>query len=113
MARLVGALGLPSEKAGPGGQYVIPCERVDQLPTLDFVIGGKRFALHSSEYVLQLEVFGQKACTLGVMAMDVPAPAGPLWILGDVFLSKYYVLFDFGDDSLSFARAKQSVPELK
>lgn len=106
--KLAAALGLP--ETGMGGQYSIKCNQIDKLPPLTFKIAGKDFELTGDDYVLKVDAFGQSACLLGIMAMDVPPPAGPLWILGDVFLSKYFTLFDAGNARVGFATAVAHPP---
>ena len=43
-------------------------------------------------------------CSSVALALDVAAPRGPLWVLGDAFLRVYYTVFDRGAHSVSFAR---------
>ena len=42
-----------------------------------------------------------------LLGMDIPAPAGPLFILGDAFLRKYYSVYDLGTNSVGLALARK------
>ncbi|CAM9190401.1 unnamed protein product [Pylaiella littoralis] len=83
------------------GEYLMPCS--SELPALTFTIGGKEYTLSGDEYVMNAG--NSEVCVLAIMGMDVPEPAGPLWILGDVFMRKYYTVFDYGNARIGFARS--------
>jgi len=93
IAKAVGAVPLIA------GEYMIDCAKLGSAPDLAFVLGGRSYALKPSDYVIQQ----QGVCLFAMMGINIPAPNGPLWILGDVFMRKYYTVFNWGDRSLQFA----------
>ncbi|XP_037373023.1 napsin-A-like [Talpa occidentalis] len=80
-----------------GGEYFIPCSLIPKLPTVSFLLGDVWFNLTAEDYVIQFPQGGLPVCLSGFRAVDVPPPAGPFWILGDVFLGAYVAVFDRGD----------------
>ena len=88
-------------KKGFGGQYSIECDKRDSLPDVTFNLSGYNFSISANEYILET----QGNCISTFTPMDIPAPAGPLVILGDAFLRKWYSIYDLGDDTVGIAKA--------
>merc|ERR1719282_1926333 len=79
------------------GTYIIDCSALDSF-SITFSLGGKDFSLSKDDVVLQKQ---DGMCLLGFQGSDVGAD--PLWILGDVFMRKYYVKFDWCGASVGIA----------
>ncbi|KAI6068373.1 Pepsin A-like protein [Aix galericulata] len=75
---------------GANSEGEISCSAVSSLPDVAFKINGKKFTVPAKAYVIESDGL----CSLGFEGMDTPTESGELWILGDVFIREYYVIFD-------------------
>lgn len=89
-------------KKGWNGQYTVDCAARDSLPDITFNLAGSNYSLPATDYIL--EVSG--SCISTFQGMDFPEPVGPLVILGDAFLRRYYSVYDLGKNAVGLARSK-------
>jgi len=90
-------------KKGYNGQYTVECDKRASLPDLTFELSGYNFSITAYDYVLEV----QGSCISTFTAMDIPEPTGPLAILGDAFLRRWYSVYDLGNNSVGLAKAKK------
>ncbi|KAI8130544.1 hypothetical protein FF38_03637 [Lucilia cuprina] len=76
------------------GNYYVNCASIDSLPIVKFNIGGTVFNLGPHAYIINLG--GSCMSSFTTMGTD-------FWILGDVFIGRYYTVFDFGRNRVGFA----------
>ncbi|SCU95900.1 LAMI_0F04324g1_1 [Lachancea mirantina] len=88
-------------KKGWTGQYTVDCDSRDQLPDLTFTFDGYNFTITPYDYTLE----ASGSCISAFTPMDFPEPVGPLAIVGDAFLRKFYSVYDLGNDAVGLATA--------
>jgi len=84
------------------GLYQVDC---GSSSTVTFSIGGKDFDLSVQEMIVSSE---GGVCLLGLQSIQLQQP---LWILGDVFMRKYYVKFDWCRGEIGIATANAATLE--
>jgi hypothetical protein len=87
---------------------MVPCDKVPTLPEISLVIAGQVYTLKGEDYILNISAGGKSICLSGFMGIDLPPRVGELWILGDVFIGRYYTIFDFGQSQVGFAQARDA-----
>jgi hypothetical protein len=81
-------------------QYAVLCDAVPLLPSLEFKLAGSVYTLTANDFVVGRD---GSTCTLGLQAQE----GSPAWAFGDVFMRKYFTLFDIGRKRVGFALSKR------
>ncbi|CAF0831114.1 unnamed protein product [Adineta steineri] len=83
------------------GLYSVSCSSRTQqgFPNITFTIGGQQFTLSVLQYFIIVNSGSSFTCysVFGV------SPLTNVWILGDYFLSRFYSLYDIGQNRVGFA----------
>lgn len=80
------------------GEYLVDCGITQNI---EYTVGGKTYTLTPADYLIP----DGDICLFGMIGLDVPRPNGPLWIMGDIFMRKFYTVFDVGNQRVGFADA--------
>ncbi|XP_070150487.1 lysosomal aspartic protease-like [Polyergus mexicanus] len=89
-------------KLDSNGDAIVSCNHIGKLPVIRFILHDKRFPITSKDYILKKSTEnGTTICLSGFLGSN-----SPTWTLGDVFIRRYYTVFDLGNNQVGFARAK-------
>ncbi|XP_028603176.2 cathepsin E-A-like [Podarcis muralis] len=87
----------------PHGEFIVDCRRLSSLPPITFTIGQREYTITSKQYIIKQTSGGEAFCLSGFQALDLGPRSKPMWILGDVFMSAFYCVFDRGNNRVGFA----------
>ena len=99
----------PKEMMSPlleGISVKTDCSNIDDLPVITFTFDEREYDLEPSDYVLKVSAFGITQCVLGLMPANLPT-GFDYFILGDLFMRRYYTFFDKEHNRLGFYDAKK------
>ena len=86
------------------GLWIFNCSRLESLPNVTLMIGGKDYIIGPKDYAIRIDLEDGSFCW-----SDIYSSAGPFenkWVLGNIFMAKYYTEFDVGKNRVGFAMAK-------
>ena len=100
------------------------CANLSNLPIIKINIDDKIYSLDPNQYILQShnnlrrsfierrrfmnpKFIDKDSCQKAFMPLDIDAPRGPIWILGDIFFRKYFIIFDRDNQRIGIALRKK------
>lgn len=88
------------------GQFTIDCDKIPELKVMTFVFNNQNYPLSPEDYILRVSSGGNnEMCLSSFMSIKLPPELGELWIVGDVFLRKYFTVYDWENMRVGFAES--------
>ena len=80
------------------------CTGYEKAPTLSFEIHGQKYILKKEEYIRKYKnkTTGKVECEMLIEELDLDAN-DDVWLVGEMFINKYFTVFDRDTDSIHFA----------
>ena len=78
-------------------QYTVACSAASTLPSIVFTIASVRYELSAADVIVEWGL--DNRCGLGLVSQDGP----PDWAFGDVWMRKFFTVFDAGRKRIGFA----------
>ncbi|XP_040197509.1 cathepsin E-like [Rana temporaria] len=88
-------------------EYSVGCKDWSSLPSVTFTIEQRDYTITPEQYVIKEQTEKSVMCLTGFQPMDFSTNSGTLWILGDIFMSKFYSVFDRENDRIGLAKARK------
>ena len=94
---------------GDGSYIMTQCD-LNLMPDLVLHIGEADFVMKPKDYVV-MNIINQQVVSCHSVLRVIDSERFPYWVLGDFFLRRHLVVFDYGNKRIGFAKAKQVEPE--
>ncbi|XP_060759621.1 nothepsin [Neoarius graeffei] len=106
LQQLIGAMPTPI------GEFLVDCTRISSLPVVSFVLNGVEYDLTADVYIRRDTINEEEICISSFQASDISSPFGPIWILGDIFISQVYSIYDRDKNRVGLAQLSDKAKNL-